>query len=50
MPLPKNQKEDSLFGAEKYPGGGVLSRLLAIKVALTLIYTQCFIEKFMSLP
>ncbi len=49
MPLPKNQKEDSLFGAEKYPGG-VLSRLLAIKVALTLIYTQCFIEKFMSLP
>lgn len=48
MPLPKNQKEDSLFGAEKYRG--VLSRLLAIKVALTLIYTQCFIEKFMSLP
>lgn len=49
MPLPKNQKEDSLFGAEN-TRGGVLSRLLAIKVALALIYTQCFIEKFMSLP
>ena len=37
MPLPKNQKEDSLFGAEKYPGGGVLSRFLALKVVFNLL-------------